>query len=408
MAKLIRIWQLSLLSFIIAGITGFLYRYGMLYPLPEEANLANFRHAHSHLMFFNWICPPIMAWMVLSVTKKYNEANLRLFLTCIYIMMVLGFMSYPFFLLYGYHSVSIGPVSLPMAAILSGLVMITWYWFAWLYYKQRRNFVGWKGSLTLFDAALTALIISSMGAWGVSIFQFTAIDSPLVSAAMTHFFLGVFTEGWVVLGALGMMWHTFDEPKLPFHCGWLWIPLLLGSMMVFPFSLNLAIITPEMHITANIGLIFITVSLSFHLYLMVKNNLLPGFIWKTVAALFAVKILFQLIAILPFGIWPGEHGLRVLYLHLLLLGLATIVFIQIIHFNKDIAAKGFFVLAILFILISLMLISGYWPSKWMISDVYWWVMIAALLPMIPALWLLVITFKKDEEKNIHFLEMLED
>jgi len=402
--RLIRVWQLSLLSFIIAGITGFLYRYGMLYPLPEGSSLANFRHAHSHLMFFNWICPPIMAWMALVVTGEKGETKLGPFIICIYTMMVLGFLSYPFFLLYGYHSVAIGPASLPLAAILSGLVMIAWYWFAWLYYKQRQSFTEWNLSHTLFDAALVALIISSIGAWGVSVFQFTSIDSPLVSSAMTHFFLGVFTEGWVVLGILGMMWQLFDAPqKLSFHSGWLWVPLLFGSMLVFPFSLNRAIITPEMHITANAGLILIAVSLSLHLYLMVQQKQLTGFIWKTVAALIAVKVLFQIIAVLPLGIWPGEHGLRVLYLHLLLLGLASVVMVQAFHFNRDKTAKRFFVLTVLIVIISLMVISGYWPPKWMVPDIYWWVMVAAFLPLIPALWLFMGTFRKGKkEKNSFF------
>ncbi|TVR27484.1 MAG: hypothetical protein EA390_13790 [Balneolaceae bacterium] len=391
----IRVWQLSLISFIIAGITGFLYRYGMLYPLPDGISLANIRHAHSHLMFFNWICPPIMAWMAVAVTEKSDKATLRSFLPCIYTMIVLGFLSYPFFLLYGYHSVAIGPASLPLAAIISGLIMITWYWFAWLYYRERQ-ISSQSLSLTLFDAALIALVISSLGAWGVSVFQFTTIDSPLISSAMTHFFLGVFTEGWVVLGVLGIMWAKFDLPKFSFHSGWLWIPLLFGSMLVFPFSLNRAIITPEMHITANIGLILIAISLSLHLFLMVKHKQVAGFIWKTVAAIITVKIIFQIMAVLPLDIWPGEHGLRVLYLHLLLLGLASIVLVQAIHLNRHKTAKVVFVIAVLLVLISLLFISGYWPPNLMVPDIYWWLMVAALLPLIPAVWLYVLTFQKNK------------
>ena len=398
-----RIWQLSLLSFIIAGITGVLYRYGMLYPLPEGISLANIRHAHSHLMFFNWICPPIMAWMALTVMGKDDKASHLSFVACIYTMIFLGFLSYPFFLLYGYHSVAIGPASLPLAAIISGLIMITWYWFAWLYYKQRQISIQ-SISLTLFDAALIALIISSLGAWGVSVFQFTTIDSPLISSAMTHFFLGVFTEGWVVLGVLGILWAKFNVPKFTFHSGWLWVPLLFGSMLVFPFSLNRAIITPEMHITANIGLILIAVSLSLHLFLMIKHRQLTGFIWKTVAVIIAVKILFQIIAVLPLDIWPGEHGLRVLYLHLLLLGLASMVLVQAFHSNSDKTAKIMFVITVLFVLISLLFISGYWPPKLTVPDIYWWLMVTALMPLIPALWLYLLVFHKDRPQNSHFSE----
>lgn len=387
-----RTWQLSLLSFIIAAITGFFYRYGMLYPLPDSISFANIRHAHSHLMFFNWISPPVMMWMALSASETIEGKSIQRFAICIYVMIGFGFFSYPFFLFFGYHPVPIGSSSLPLAAIISGFVMITWYWFAWLYFKERK-----RGDkliyVQLFDAAIIALLISSLGAWGVSVFQFTSIDSPLVSSAMTHFFLGTFTEGWVMLGVLGIMWQKMGKTEISFQTEWLWLPILLGSMLIFPFSLNLSIITPAMHITANIGLIVIALSLSLHLYLMVKNKLISGIIWKTVAMLIAVKILFQIIAVLPIDIWPGEHGLRVLYLHILLLGIASVMFIEVYHHGRDEMAKKIFLISVLLIITTLIFISGYWPVSFMVPGVYIWVAIGAFLPLIPATWLLLKTFK---------------
>jgi hypothetical protein len=392
-----RIWQLSLLSFIIAAITGFFYRYGMLYPLPEAISFANIRHAHSHLMFFNWISPPIMAWMAYTVIEKSDSASIRKFSQCIYTMIALGFLSFPFFLIYGYHSVSIGSASLPLAAIISGLVMITWYWYALLWYRLRKKS---EDSLALifFDAALIALLISSLGAWGVSVFQFTDIDSPLISTAMTHFFLGVFTEGWVVLGILGMIWQKVKPGNLPFKTGWLWLPLLFGSMLIFPFSLNRSLITPAMHLAANAGLILIAVSLTLNLWLMQREKVLNGFVMKTAGVLIALKILFQIIAVLPLGVWPGEHGLRVLYLHLLLLGVGSSVLVELFHFGRDKWAKMAFTLSVIAVLITLLFISGYWPVAFAISEVYQWVMIAAFLPGVPAVILLLSTLKNKQEK----------
>jgi len=388
-----RIWQLSLLSFIIAAFTGFLYRYGMFWPLPEGISFANIRHSHSHLMFFNWITPPIMVWMVGLIVRPETVSLERKFAWCLYTMLGLGFLSYPFFLLYGYHSVAIGPANLPLAAIISGLVMITWYWFTWLYFSHRKKSVS-SLSAILADAALIALLISSLGAWGVSIFQFSNLDSPLISSALTHFFLGVFTEGWVLLGVFAVVWQKAGEPEIKLQKGWLWIPLLFGSMLIFPFSLNRAIITPAMHLTANIGLLLIAVSLSLHIWLLLKQNLLRGFLWATVAGLVILKILFQIIAVLPAGIWPGEHGLRVLYLHILLLGIASFVIVELFHAGRNRIAKVCFVLAVIVVLITLLMISGYWPPNLVLPDIYRWVMAAALLPVIPAVWLFLSTFKR--------------
>ncbi len=389
-----KVWQLSLLSFVVAAFTGFLYRYGMFWPLPEGIGFANIRHAHSHLMFFNWATPPLMVWMATAVVNGNEQRLSARFGACLYTMLFLGFLSYPFFLLYGYHSVPIGSASLPLAAIISGLVMITWYWFIWLYWKERKT-TGDSLHLTLYDGALIALVISSLGAWGVSVFQFTDIDSPLVSSAMTHFFLGVFTEGWVVIGLLGMIWHRAGEPALPFEAWWLWLPLLFGSMLVFPFSLDRSIITPAMHLSANAGLILIGISTALHLWLFVRRKLLIGFLMKTVAVLIGLKVLFQLIAVLPFGIWPGEHGLRVLYLHLLLLGIVSPVLVEWFHPNRERAAKTIFTLTILAVLVTLLFISGYWPAQLMVPNVYHWVLVAAFLPGVPAAWLLVKAFRPE-------------
>ena len=75
--KFSALWKLSLLSFVIAGLTGFLYRFGFLMPLPEWLHLGNIRHAHSHLMLFNWITPPILIWMAAKVIRTEDKQSIR-------------------------------------------------------------------------------------------------------------------------------------------------------------------------------------------------------------------------------------------------------------------------------------------------------------------------------------------
>lgn len=381
-----RIWQLSLFSFIIAALTGFLYRMGMFYPLPGEIGFANIRHAHSHLMFFNWISPPVLAWMAVEIMGDKNSGYLKKFQLCLYTMMALGFLSFPFFFLYGYQAVPLGSLSLPLAAIISGLVMITWYWYAFLWFRLRS---GQKDSSRriFFDAALIALLASSLGAWGVSVFQFTEIDSPLAATAMTHFFLGVFTEGWVMLGILGLIWSHADVPASDLQSGWLWKPLLFGALLIFPLSLNPALLTPAMKLAANFGLALTAISLIFNLRLMIRHQIFKGFLMKTVGILLSLKVLAQFIAILPFDIWPGEHGLRVFYLHLLLLGIASLTLIGLYEERRNKIAKRFFTIFVIFVLITLAMISGYWPASLMFPNIYRWVTVAAFLPVLPAIWL---------------------
>lgn len=388
------IWQLSLGSFVLAALTGFLYRYGMLNPLHGFLDLVNIRHAHSHLMFFNWISPPLMAWMVSLLGEQSDvPVDHKKYKTCLYTMLVLGLLAYPFFLLYGYRSTSIGSADLPIAAILSGIIMITWYWFAWLYYMDRKKAADTL-PISIFDGALVALLISSLGAWGVSIFQFSGTHNPLVSSALTHFFLGVFTEGWAILGVLGIIWSYHDKLILPFKTGWLWKPLLLGSLLLFPLSLNQSLVTPIMMISAKTGLLLVVISLSLHLYTFVCSRKFQGFICNFILILLGVKIVFQFIAILPLDIWPGEHGLRILYLHLLLLGFVSLTFIKTMQKKDQEMINNFFAGAVLMVLLSLVVISGYWPVWLTPSAPYYWVMVIAILPALPAGWLLIKSLKK--------------
>lgn len=383
-----RIWQLSLLSFIIAASTGFLFRYGMLYELPEWLSFANIRHAHSHLMFFNWVSPPIMIWMVSLLLPNHQIKEIARFKQCFYLMLFLGFLSYPFFLLYGYHPVTIGVISLPLAAIVSGLVMITWYWFAWLWYRARKQVKNSNSlSVVIFDGALAALLISSLGAWGVSVFQFTPVDSPQISSALTHFFLAVFTEGWAVLGILAILWQKVDLKTIPFSSGWLWQPILFGSMLIFPFSLSENVITPAMHYTAIFGALLIAGSFGLNIFLILNTGILKGFTWKTILILMGVKILLLAATILPLNIWPGEHGLRVLYLHILLLGIVSILLINIFTPDAFSRLKHLFAGTVLTLLLTLTMISGYWPAFLVLPNLYHWIMIAAFLPIIPSLWI---------------------
>lgn len=383
------IWKLSLLSFVIAALTGALYRYGFLGSLPYGLHLSNIRHAHSHLMFFNWITPPIMIWMAAVVLSSGNAKSLRYFKISLYTMMILGFLSWPFFLLYGYRSVTIGSASLPFAAIISGMVMLTWYGFVGIYFSRRKKLQSTL-PLLLFDAALVALIVSSLGAWGVSVYQFSSLESPLISKALTSFFLSVFTEGWVVLGVLGVIWSVTERSKTDITTSGngYWVPLLFGSMLIFPYSLDQSILTPAMIYSAKVGILLILISLVYHLYGLTRTSLISSSVWLAVLLFLGLKMIFQIGALLPTEIWPGEHGLRILYLHLLLLGFGSTALIAAFYPDSERPAKWVYIVSTGTVLLTLAMFSGYWPNVFIPDNLVYYLAIAALLPVPPMIWLL--------------------
>ncbi|PWN07983.1 hypothetical protein [Rhodohalobacter mucosus] len=392
------VWRLALLSFILAGLTGFIYRLGLITNLPEGIEFANLRHAHSHLMFFNWICPPLMILMAGSVFRDPEASGLKPFRPCMITMIVLGFLTYPLFLMYGYQPVAVGRAEIPLAAAVSGLIMVTWYWFAWLYYRYRKERDD-RLSLLLFDTALLALILSSLGAWGVTVAQFTAAPGSLIPTALTGFFLSVFTEGWVVLAAMGILVMLSEDklPEIKLRSGWYYVPVLFGSMLLFPLSLSRPMLTGGMVFASYLGLTLAAAGLLIFMLFIWKTAVRSGFTGKAIVAFFSLKVMFLLAALMPHGIWPGEHGVRVLYLHTLLLGLASAVIIESFSRKRQAAAKTLFILSVCLILVTLSMISGHWPAGLTPNGLIYWVVAAAALPVIPAGVLLAGTFNLSEQ-----------
>jgi len=380
------IWLVSLGLFILAVFTGFMYRWGMISGLPAGLSLTNIRHAHSHLMFFNWVTPIPMAFIARYIIKNAPESA-KHFTRAVWAVIIIGFLSYPFFLFYGYHPVEIGSMNLPVSVILSGVVMLGWYWFMVIYIRYRTLS---SDSLTrlFYDGALILLFISSLGAWGVAVAQFSGLDNALLSGALTHFFLTTFTEGWAILAVLGLMYEFFDEPVLSFDKNWLIAPVVLGVPLMFPFGLSAELIQPGLLWIARAGAFVAGIGLLMNLITITTKNSTALKGWYVVLVLFAIKIVMQFTAsVAPSVFWIGEHGLRILYLHVLLAGFVTIAFFTAwhrIYQSQSRFGLWAFTGTIIIMLLTLVMISGYWPVSLTPDNLFDVVMIAALLP-VPAL-----------------------
>ena len=384
-----KVWLWSLSFFLLAALTGFLYRWGLIGGDTLGLRMSNVRHAHSHLMFFNWVTPVPMAFIAYRLMKKTPEAY-HSFKWCIGSIMLIGFLSYPFFLMYGYHPVPLGTAELPLSVILSGLVMIGWYWFGLIYLKYRKKADSSLSQL-FYDGALVLLVISSLGAWGVAVAQFANVDNNLISGALTRFFLTTFTEGWCVLAATGIFYDlSGQDHPLPVDKNWLIAPIVLGAPLMFPLGLSVDLLNDSLLWTAKFGSLMVAIGLGVNIWYMarvVPNRNKPA--WMFVLALLALKVAAQLSAVfLPETLWLGQHGLRVLYLHLLLLGFVSTLFFVAIHsvFSKSSRAGLYMFMGTVLILLStLVLISGLWPTEWLPNNIYLWVTIGALLPSVAIL-----------------------
>lgn len=381
-------WHASVACFLLAGFTGFLFRLGMLGWMPGNLSLDNIRHAHSHLMFFGWAVPLpfyIIMQKIISSGKELGSGCCWM-KNGILATLLFGLLAYPFFLFYGYSPVAIGSATMPLSVIFSGFVMISWYVFIIGYWKNRSVLSGEK-SLPWFDGALLLLVVCSLGAWGVAVIQEIAPDSHLLMKSMTHFFLAGFTEGWVMLALSAILISELDIEE----GYWLISPqfmlgaIAIGAPLTFPYGISESLLTPILLVTARFGGGLSATGLLLVIWAIIKSGKWKHPVWIWGIVLMALKGLMQLSAsIVPSSFWLSDPGLRVLYLHILLLGGLTLLAVGWLQVRSNFSRNYFYAVGITIIvtLITLLMPTGFWPQVFAGVWILYALAIAALLPIL--------------------------
>ena len=380
----------SLLSFILAGYTGFAYRLGLIGWLPEMMSLENIRHAHSHLMFFSWAVPlPMAVFTHYLKGQQIAAKSVRNLQYAVLFILVTGLLTYPFFLFYGYRPVIFGEIQMPFSVIFSGVVMVGWYLFTFFYVRIRSQLKESAAS-PLFDSALVMLNISSLGAWGVAVVQNMSPDLAILSKALTHFFLAVFTEGWCLLSTLAILWWIFKVREKP--AAWPQYALMLAAPFLFTIGLRALDLHLTILLVTKLALVLGVIALYYlgtHLY---KNRPPLHFTHKSILFLLAGLIAIKISALVaPIDYWIYDYGFRIFYLHLLLLGVLSLSLFQWLCQRFAIGKITMFLIhtSILLVLVSLLALTKLWPMQWQSTWIPWFVAGIALLPPTLALLLLV-------------------
>ena len=318
------IWWGSLALFCLAGATGVLFRMTAVYGGVERLSLANIRHAHSHLMYMGWATPALMGliWGLLprEATMPYRCA----FHGVVGATFATALLCYPLFLLYGYSPVQLGPVYMPVAAAASGLNILCWYAFVGLYvvgtWGRDRT-----GALRLWDVAVGVLVVSTLGAWGIGVLHGIGVQSPIWTTAAIHFYLDLFSEGWFVLGMMGVAVATIEGAA---KVDWTRPLLIVGAGLPFSFLMAL----PSAYLSGPVALAGRGGGLLVGggLLLMVSRLgrcLKWGqaiWLWGLPLLTLGLKAAAQVAGAVVPGVWVGDGpALRVLYLHLMLLGFVS-------------------------------------------------------------------------------------
>jgi hypothetical protein len=359
------IWPVALALFVLAGLTGTLLRYGQLRGLPAGLNLVNVRHAHSHLMYFGWATPALMALIAAWLPTISGRPVSGRFRWAMAAAVIAALFAYVPFLLFGYQSAEIGDSRVPLSVLAATLNVLAWYAYAFLYFKATRGVTRIR-ALRYWDAALIFMILASLGAWGVAIVGRLGVEDPFWSLAMTHLFLDLFSEGWFVLAMLGLIYAS-RRPASEAAARWGEQLVVIGLPVLFLLAMPVNLVPGGLRIIAGIGGLLVGAGLLLTVFALWPA--VPGGIsgWRVPLALLALKSIIGLGMILPqTALWAQRNALRIPYLHILLLGFITLGLVVAARERWGRAAvsgQRWLVAAVLFLLLLLLPMTGIWPAS---------------------------------------------
>jgi hypothetical protein len=405
-------WFAALGVFVLAGLTGAFMRFGLLYGFPWGLQFANVRHAHSHVMYFGWVTPALMALIAAQLPAVTDRAMSKRFRWPIVMAIVGGLLAYVPFLLYGYAPANWGGRQIPLSVVTAGFNVIGWYWFVWVYWQETRG-VARNYPLQLWDGALVFLVFASFGAWGLAVITRLDVQDPFWSLAMTHIFLDTFSYGWFLLGVLGVAYVT--RPYLAGNqlARWSINLVVIGMPVVFLLGMPLHVVPAAVRWLGALGALVVAVGLLGHVWVLwgttvnsqqsTANDQLETDNWKRwrlpLVFLGLTAVTLAATGVPAVARWAAVSGVRVLHLHWMLLGFVTLGLVtgaQEKWGRTVVVGWRWMAVTIVILIVSLVPLTTLWPAALRGEWTRYFAAAAALGPAIAAL---IMMFESTESRK---------
>lgn len=416
------LWRAAAACFIVAAAVGVFLRFGFVTGLPWGLQAGNVRHAHSHLMSFSWTTPAMIALWLSSHGSPHDPRH-RLGWRAGLAALILGSLTFPFFLIAGYGRVEFLGAALPYASMLSGVTMIAWYAFSLWRLRNGRlsrdgdgglgsgRFLSGGSAAHLLDTALIALLLSTVGAWARAALQASGSGPSLLADLAVQFFLGAFMHGWLIVGTLGLAYGCLERGKTkvdkeiePTALSRLARIALLLGMPGVSLSGMMGMATPAGQagghgvgpaaLAIGLGTLVFALGLLWYAWRFTRIAVacrrwewLPfiGFLTLVIVGLVGLSIP-------AVAQWGERAGLRILYLHALTLGVASAGLITAArnHWGADAGPSPWsFGASTLVLLVGLLSLTQLWPksmsAQWRLSFAAW-TSIPPVLMAIQSVW----------------------
>lgn len=332
---------IALINFCIVALAGIILRYKINFPLPL-LNQKNLLHGHSHFAFTGWVTLALMALMINYLRKQnvdtdYKKYNRILFANCItaYGMLIS-------FIIQGYAAFSI---------TFSTLSIFVSYFFIFHYWRDLNKVNDGSYAVSWFKASLIILGISSLGAFTLAFLMARHIMVQDFYFGSIYFFLHFQYNGWFLFACFGLLFSYLHTNAFLSSQSINKKLFLMMAVTVGP-SYFLSILWLKLprilHLIADISGVLQVLILIYFIRLFlniiktkpVKINSTTRYLWILASVAFTLKIILQMLSIIPFltNYAFGFRPIVIGYLHLSFLGIIS--FFILGYLNQVISQKG--------------------------------------------------------------------
>jgi hypothetical protein len=224
------------------------------------------------------------------------------------------------------------------------------------------------------------------------------------TTGMVHLFLDLFSNGWFVLAFLGLAYVGLERrlARRPAPSRIATPLLLVGLPLTFLLGMPVSIVPAHWRLLAGLGGALTAAGLGLHLWAL--RDLYHLVHWRVPYVMMALNAVLLLAVSQPgLAAWGEQMGLRILYLHILLLGALSLGLLAAVFDTLgERAVRGWrwMSAAVLLLLVSLLPISGLWPAAWRGVWALHFAAWAALAPVLVVAGMLTAAFAVHSKTNI--------
>ncbi|MDO9375706.1 MAG: hypothetical protein Q7T76_14900 [Ferruginibacter sp.] len=322
-----REWMgVALVNLCIVALAGITLRYKINFSLPfvDQKFLL---HAHSHFAFTGWVALALMALMIDYLQTAGLVTDYRKYTRLLVANCLLAYGMLISFALQGYAAFSIA---------FSTLTIFVSYLFINYYWRDLNRLADPSYAPHWFRAGLVTWAVSSLGAFTLAFLMARHIRVQDYYFGAVYFFLHFQYNGWFLFACFGLLFSFLH--KAGFQLSPATHKKLFGVMVItvaptYFLSILWLKLPKSLHLIADLSAIFQLLVLIFvtRIFVVIKKRRdarlapLTNYLWGMAFISFVLKIILQLLSIIPFlsSYAFGFRPIVIGYLHLSFLGIIS-------------------------------------------------------------------------------------